>query len=403
MRKGARVVVVGAGLSGLTAAYRLDRAGVDVLVLEARDRVGGRAWRVPVGDAFFDAGCEALDREHAALLALAREIGVEAWEAPPWSSDPPGGLDGDDADLFREFEREVEALAGRVDPDHPEDVEGAGALDRMSLAGWLEERGASPAVLAAAETWIAVASSTVPTREMSFLAYAVKLAAGAAPSGLTLRLRGGPSALAERLAEVLDGRIRLGAPVGSVEDRVDEVVIRLQDGTVERAERVVLAVPLTLQSEIRFEPGLPEFRRRALAEARYGVVLKGATLFEGPAPVPSPDLSADGHFYASAEDDRLLIRFAGAGAAKRDGNLLGAEAARPLAHAAVEWSGEPWTRGTYLILGPGHLLAWGGRLGEPHGRIHFAGAERSTLKSYMDGAIRAGNEVADELLALGTE
>lgn len=401
MNQGARVVVVGAGLSGLTAAYRLDRAGVDVLVLEARERVGGRAWRVPVGDTSFDAGCEALDRKHAALLALAHELGVEAWEAPPWSSDPPGGLEGEDAALFQEFEREVDALAALVDPDHPEDFEGAGALDRLSLAGWLEERGASPAVLAAAETWIAVASSTVPTREMSFLAYAVKLAAGAAPTGLTLRLRGGPSALAERLADALDGRIRLGAPVGSVEEARGEVVIRLHDGTAERADRVVLAVPLTLQGEIRFEPGLPEFRRRAHAEARYGVVVKAATLFEGPAPVPTPDLSAAGHFYASAEDERLLIRFAGAGAADRD---LGAEVAPgSLARAAVDWSSEPWTRGTYLILGPGHLLDWGARLGEPHGRMHFAGVERSTLKSYMDGAVRAGEEAAAELLALKTD
>ena len=180
-----RVAVVGAGLSGLTTAYRLLQAGVDVTVLEARNRVGGRAWRIPVGDAWFDAGCEAADREHAALLGLARELGVEAWEAPPWSSEPPTGLEGTDAELFAEFEGAIEELAGRVDPDRPEDLDGAGALDELTLAGWLEERGASPQVLAAAELWIAVASSTVPTNEMSFLAYAAKLAAGAAPTGKT--------------------------------------------------------------------------------------------------------------------------------------------------------------------------------------------------------------------------
>jgi Flavin containing amine oxidoreductase len=116
------------------------------------------------------------------------------------------------------------------------------------------------------------------------------------------------------------------------------------------------------------------------------------------APVPSPDLSADGHFYRSAEDDRLLIRFAGAAAAGRSLEVRRLVGTRPLAREAVRWSDEPWTRGTYLILGPGQLLDWGGRLGERHGRIHFAGAERSTLKSYMDGAVRAGNEVAEEIL-----
>ena len=393
-----RVLVVGAGLSGLATAYRLDRAGIDVFVLEARDRVGGRAWRVRVGDAEFDAGGEALDREHSALLGLADQVGVGAWEAPPWSSEPPGGLEGADAELFAEFERAVDELAARVDPDHPEDVEGAGALDAQTLAGWLAERGASRRVLEAVEALIAVASSTVPTREMSLLAYAAKRAAGAAPTGLTLRFRGGPSALADALAASLDGRVRLASPVVGVEDEGNEILVRLEDGSSERAARVVLAVPLTLQRDLRFDPELPAFRREALAEARYGVVVKEAALFDRPVTVPTPDLSEDGHFYASAEDERLLVRFGGAGAADRHVEIGTRVGAQPLACEAIRWSEEHWTRGTYLILGPGHLLGWGGRLGEPHGRVHFAGAERSTLKSYMEGAVRAADQAADEII-----
>jgi monoamine oxidase len=319
------------------------------------------------------------------------------WEAPPWEADLPAGLEEADLALFRAFEAEIDALAARVDPDHPGDLEGAWDLDHQTVAGWLENAGATPTVLRAAELSIAVASSTVPTTEMSILGYAAKLAAGAAPTGLRLRFEGGPSALAERLSEQLDGRVRLRSAVASVEEDGREVAVRLEDGSSERADRIVLAIPLTLQARLEFRPPLPEERKSALAEARYGDVMKQGALFEDVTRVPA--LSEKGHVYWSAHEPNLLVRFAGAGAAQRDVDLEQLLGVAPRAQAAADWSRERWTRGSYLILGPGHLLTWGTRLGEPHGRVHFGGAERSTLKSYMEGAARGGEEAALEILA----
>lgn len=393
------VIVVGAGLSGLTVAHRLARADVRVSVLEARDRLGGRAWRLPVGDAFFDAGCEALDHEHTALRKLGDEVGVPVFEAPAWEPDSQElGLERSELELVEEFEREVQALAARVDPNHPEEVEDAATLDAQTIARWLEERGASARVLDAAETRISVASSSVPTAQMSLLAYAAKLAAGAAPTGLRLRFRGGPSALVAGLGEQLSGRVRVGAAVAAVDDEGGSVAVRLADGTIERATHAVIAVPLTLQRALRFSPPLPEHRRRALAEARYGHVVKEAALFAEPPELPLPSLSQSGVVYQSPEESRLVIRFAGSDAARMAVDLASLAGHRPAAHEAVDWLQERWSGGSYLILGPGHLLTWGRRLAEAVGQIHFAGAERSTTRSYMEGAVRGGEEAAAELL-----
>lgn len=387
----AEAVVVGAGLSGLTAAHRLAQAGVRVVVLEASSRIGGRAWRLEVSGLPFDAGCEALWETHARLLALADELDVPVHAGRPWA-----GHGAPSPPVIQALEGEIAAHAARIDPAHPEELEGAAALDAQTLGGWLAEHGADEEALALAETRYAVASSTVPIGEMSLLAYAAKVAAGARPDAPALRLEGGPSALAGRLARDLD--VRLRSEVAALEQRRGVVRVGLRDGSELRARRALLAVPLTLQRLIRFDPPLEAHRQAALAEARYGDAVKAGYAFDEPPARELPELTAAGVLYRPDPAVPLLALFAGAGAARNASSFAFPEG-KPRAAAAVDWTAEPYARGSYLILGPGHLTSWGRRLAEPQGRLHFAGAEASDLPSFMEGAVRAGERAADEVLA----
>jgi monoamine oxidase len=159
-----RIAVVGAGLSGLVAAYRLVQAGAEVVVLEARRRVGGRVWRMDAGGLPFDAGAEAIDDAHRTVLALADELEVATWRTEPW------GGQGEPSPLVAALEERIAELAAGIDPAHPEETDDASMLDTPTLHGWLAERDASADVLAEAKTHYSVASSSVPIGEMSLLA-----------------------------------------------------------------------------------------------------------------------------------------------------------------------------------------------------------------------------------------
>jgi monoamine oxidase len=381
-----RIAVVGAGLSGLVAAYRLVQAGADVVVLEARKRVGGRAWRMDVGGLPFDAGAEAIDDAHRTVLALADELEVATWRTGPWAA-----VQGECSPLVAALEERIAELAARIDPAHPEDTRDASILDMQTLHGWLAERDASADVLAEAETHYSVASSSVPIGEMSLLAYATKVAAGAAPTGLTVRMRGGPSVLAERLAAHCE--VQTGTVVTGIQQGDAGVRIQLADGATVSAARAILAIPLPLQRRLRFDPPLPEHRRLALERARYGEVVKAALPYDRRLTGPLPELSAAGFVYQPDPGVPLLALFAAAGAARRARTIESL--------AAVDWSREAFSRGSYLIFGPGDLTTWGRRLIEAQRRLHFAGSEASSLPSYMEGAVRAGERAADEVLSAG--
>ena len=227
------VLVLGAGLAGLAAARDLARAGADVLVLEARDRPGGRVERVVLEDGrSVQMGGELIGDFHTAYLGLAAELGLEpepsyvaepglmSWDLAEGTGQgdyPPFFTPADVADAER-FEARVAQLAATVDPADPWSHPDAARLDALSFAGWLRAEGARPAVIRLHDLGALSMGGGSIERQSMLGQLRMTAAAGAEEvygydRWEGLRLRDGSAALPLAMAAELGERVRYGAPV----------------------------------------------------------------------------------------------------------------------------------------------------------------------------------------------
>lgn len=443
---GMRVVVVGAGLAGLTAAVDLAAAGAEVTVLEARDRVGGRVHGIPVSASVVaDAGAAYLGMRHTELLALVREHGLAlvstataggstflvsdrrtttASRVPPLDVVALGDL----------FDR-LEELVAQLRPDAPWQSPWAGRLDRLSAARWLADVVMHPDARTFFPLFIGEMMAADPAA-ISVLHMAFYLRSGGGIRYLNAfeggaqqwRIDGGAHLLCLALAERLGERVRLRHPVCAIDQDADEVVVHCVsavDGTRSeyRADRVVVAVPPLLAQRIEFRPALRA--PRATAATGRGCAVKVHLSY--PAPIwrehglSGWSVSAHGPLLSTVDDSPpdesagVLTGFVTGAAASAFGALSSAEQRDAvLAHArrlfpqlppptrctVTDWQAEEYSRGCYAALfGPGDWLRLGPTLTAPHGRVHWAGTETSLeFFGLMEGAIRSGRRVATELI-----
>ncbi|HET7171313.1 MAG TPA: FAD-dependent oxidoreductase [Gaiellales bacterium] len=390
-------VVVGAGLSGLTAAHRLAAAGADVVVLEAGARVGGRVCS-PSGPAGrWEAGGEAVDLANTRLRALADEVGATLRRSEVgWGDHGPAPVEWrvagrpgpPDAPGYRRLAAEIARRAAAPEAD-----------DRFTVAEWMARDGAGMFDLAVAETVVSVTSSTMPVKWMSLQALAVKTAArSGAGDGAELRFADGAGGFAETLADGLRGRVRLNAAVSSV--RAGRGRLEIAVGAEQlRAARAVVAVPLHARARIAGLPPVPT--------GAYGVAAKSLIELEDELPgAPTAVLTDTALGYAYRRDERSLGSFVGSTpaawllrAGRRAGDAAVAEAVRRAFGVRVSRITRVAYPRSYLIFTPGELRGFGARLADPAGPVHFAGAESSELPSFMEGAVRAGERAAAEVLA----
>ncbi|MBL8861698.1 MAG: FAD-dependent oxidoreductase [Planctomycetes bacterium] len=427
-----RVVVVGAGLAGLACAHELRARGADVVVLEARARVGGRVHTLEdvLPGAAVEAGGEFIGANHPRWIASARRFGLalEPVAAEEEDLEVPVVLQGE-----RVARRELEAvwrdvdtlqadltkLAREVDPEAPWRHPFASALDLRHVWGWVEERQVSRLARHLFRVLLA-ADAGVTTKKQSLLGTLAMIAGGGHEAFWTAsesyRCRGGNARLATALAAALGSeRVTTGAPVLRVRWGAASAEVATERARFS-ADRVVLAVPPTTWSRIAFDPPLPPGIAPQLGRSVKHLATLSRPVWResglAPEAVTDGPVSLTWSAPRAAGDERVvLVSFSSGeaadhlrshrGAAGRELFVGELEALFPGARDAfvagrlLDWTGDEWTRAGYSFPAPGETTTRVQRLREPFGALIVAGEHAScAFPGYMEGALDSGLRAA---------
>jgi monoamine oxidase len=441
------VAVVGAGLAGLVAARDLLAAGLSVLVLEARDRVGGRLLNHTLkGGAVVEVGGQWVGPTQDRVLALAEELGVglyPTYEEGEHFLAVNGAVkrySGDDFALpedaladVGETQQRLEEMASTVPLEEPWRAAQAAAWDAQTLDTWLVANANTEIGLGYWRTLVPALFSAEAS-EMSLLHFLFYCRSGGTIDRLVAthggaqesRLEGGSQHLASRLAEQLGDVVRLGSPVRAIRQDDRGVEVTYNGGVVE-AGRAVVAIPPTLAGRIRYSPALPPLRDQLTQQVPMGYVIKVQIAYPEPfwraeglsGSVFSLDDEVSVIFDNSPPDLScgVLLGFLEGAHARLAGRLppqerkelilsvfakfFGSRAANSDEYVEKDWATEEWSRGCYGgRFGTGVWTGYGEALREAVGRIHWAGTETAEIwNGYMDGAVRSGERAAHEVLA----
>lgn len=432
-----RVVVIGGGFSGLAAAYELSRAGYEVTVAEARNRVGGRviSFKDLVPGKNVEGGAELIGSNHPAWIAYAKQFGLEFLDVTEEDLEFPVVLDGkrltgDESEaLWEELEKVFNTIvsdAAKVpDANEPWKTPDAQALDRRTLAEWINSRDASPRCKAGLHAMM-TADNGVITEWQSYLANLAMVNGGGLEKYWTesevYRCKGGNQQLATKFAAALGaGRVLTRTPVRAVVANDRGVRVTLANGKVLEAEHVIVTAPPPVWNRIAFDPVLPpdlapqmgsnvKFLIATSAPFWRRAELAPEWLTEGP--VQLTWHGTDGQRGAG----EALVAFSGGPSAdvcrewapaQRTENYL-AELhkvykgirASYVRSRFMDWPGDAWAKASYSFPAPGQVTSQGPRLREGLGRVHFAGEYTSyAFMGYMEGALNSGAAVARRIAA----
>ena len=439
-----RVVVVGAGLAGLTAALDLVDNGWDVVVLEARHRVGGRVhtlyapWSAGL---HAEAGGESIDDNHDAIQAMVRRFGLRTEKRPVqklvdarvFYKGQAGVLAafllGRGGKVVQDYLRFGDALAtfsANVDPTYPERAPHAAAIDAQDLDGFIRGLHLVPE----AEFLVRLQNRgefNAEARDVSML-FAAQQAQVVAnvpiTASETMRIAGGNSRLPLAMAAALGGRVRLGSPLTAVEHHPSGVRVHTSSGAPIDAAWLIIAVPMQPLRRVRFTPSLTGAAAAMVAGLDLGSAVKVVREYtapfwtiEGVSGFTVTDLPfaigwSPTDSYPSARG--LMSQFV-TGDTARTAAALPAEHVYPTFqrqldvvypegrrlltgnHAVMVWAHEPYTGGGYAVYRPGQMAPFWPVLRDGVGRIRFAGEHTEPLAGFMESAVRSGHRIARQL------
>jgi len=441
------VLIVGAGLAGLSAARALESDGATVQILEARDRVGGRILNAELstGDPI-EKGGQWVGPTQTEILALAESVGVDTFPTyntgnnlslldgsiDPYPANGLPPVPGADLGETLSAIGEIEAWAASIGTETPWEGELARELDGQTVEEWMRNRLTTDG---AHHLFDLVVKSVfgVEPRDLSLLFFTFYVGSGGGIISLTsvtdgaqeARFVQGSQEVAIRVASDLRSGITFNSPVDRIQDCDGGVAVWT---ATERftAGRVIVTLPPVLAGRIRYEPGLPAQRDQLTQRMPMGSIIKVNVEYanpfwraddltgqfvadEGPVRFGFDNSPASGRagvlnaFFAGDDartwglrtkeerEEAVLAQLA---------RFFGSEALNPVQYLESDWPAEPWTRGAYEgFTAPGVLVNYGASLRAPAGRIHWAGSETSEQwTGYMDGAVRSGLRAAAEVL-----
>lgn len=444
------VVIVGAGMSGLTAARRLVDVGRSVVILEARDRVGGRTLSKSLANGFVvDMGGQWVAPTQHRVLKLTHELGLRTFKtfqtgasvalingvSQRYDGILPNLDEASGADLEQAIGR-LEALAGSIPLEAPWTHPDAAKLDRMTFETWIDANATTDRGRWALK-FMAPSVFSVDASELSILHVAFYFGAAGGVDALTSTEGGGQDSrfvegmqgLAKGLAAGLQDCLRLEQVVERIAQ--DGVGVTVRATSVEvRADQVIVALPPTLAGRLRYDPPMPPLRDSLTQRMPMGTAIKMMFRYDGPfwraeglSGMAMTDKDVPQLVYDNSPEDGscgVLLGFT-EGIAAREWmqqdpaarraagvetlvQVFGPKAAEVREYVEHSWVSEEFSRGCYAgTMPPGAWKSFGPALRAAVGRIHWAGAETATVwNGYVEGAMQAGERAAHDVLgALG--